>query len=176
MIAIRHTTHVFPWRRFAVIACAAVFSAAACGGQPATADRIFSAALSDLDDKPTTLAQWKGRPFVVNFWARWCAPCRKEMPDFVKARVRNRDRGVEMLGLALEEQGSAVRDFARAGGIDYPILLLKDDAMGLMSELGNTKLGLPFTLAVDRQGRIAYVKLGPMSAADMDAAFAAAAR
>jgi len=165
------------WLRFALVACAfAAFSGRAIAAEPATAERLFAAPLSDLDDKPVTLAAWKGKPVVVNFWARWCTPCRKEIPEFVKARARHKGGGVEVLGLALEERGQSVREFARTYGIDYPLLLVKDNSMGLMSELGNAQLGLPFTIAVDRQGKIAYVKLGPMSAAEMDAAFAAAAR
>lgn len=148
----------------------------AAAAPPANAAALFAAPLADLDDKPATLAAWKGKPVVVNFWARWCTPCRKEIPDLVKARARHQGSGVEVLGLALEEQGAAVREFAKAYEIDYPVLLIKDNAMGLMSELGNAQLGLPFTVAVDRQGRVAYLKLGPMSAADMDAAFTAARR
>jgi thiol-disulfide isomerase/thioredoxin len=154
----------------------AVFAGPASAAPPENAAALFAAPLANLDDKPATLAAWKGKPVVVNFWARWCTPCRKEIPDLIKARARHKGSGAEVLGLALEEQGAPVREFAKAYDIDYPLLLVKDNAMGLMSELGNAQLGLPFTLAVDRQGRIAYVKLGPMSEADMDAAFAAARR
>lgn len=157
----------------AAFACAAVSGAAAVAELPA-ATPLFAAAFHDLDDKPATLAAWKGKPFIANFWARWCLPCRKEIPEFVKARARH--RGVEVLGIALEEQGAAVRDFAKAYEIDYPLLLAKDNGIALMSALGNAKSGLPFTLAIDRQGRIAYLKLGPLNAAEMDAAFAAAQR
>jgi thiol-disulfide isomerase/thioredoxin len=162
---------------FLALACAVVIQGGpAAAAPPASAAALFAAPLADLDDKPATLAAWKGKPIVVNFWARWCTPCRKEIPDLVKARARHKGSGVEVLGIALEEQGAPVREFAKAYDIDYPVLLVKENAMGLLADLGNAQLGLPFTLAIDRQGRIAYVKLGPMSAADIDAAFAAVRR
>ncbi|MGE5468329.1 MAG: TlpA disulfide reductase family protein [Ignavibacteria bacterium] len=163
-------------RRLAgALLAAAAFAAAAAPAAPSAAP-LFAAPLVGLDDKPTTLSAWKGKPVIVNFWARWCTPCRKEIPEFIKARARHKGSGVELIGVALEEQGTAVREFAKAYDMEYPLVLVKDNAMGLMSELGNAQLGLPFTLAIDREGRVAYVKLGPMSAADMDAAFAAAKR
>lgn len=142
----------------------------------ATAGPLFAAVLSGVDDKPATLAAWKGKPLIVNFWARWCMPCRKEIPEFVKARARHKGEGVEVLGVALEERGAPVREFADRYGIDYPLVLVRENATRLMADLGNAQQGLPFTIAVDRSGRIAYVKLGPMSATDLDAAFAAARR
>lgn len=137
---------------------------------------LFAATLQDLDDKPAALANWKGKPLVVNFWARWCGPCRAEIPELIKARAKYKARGVEVLGLGLEDKAEAVREFAKAYEMDYPVLLAKEQGIALMQALGNAKAGLPFTLAVDRRGNIVYKKLGAMSAADVDAAFAAAAK
>ncbi len=155
-------------------ACA-LLAGSAAAAEPA-ADPLFAAALADLNDKPATLAAWKGKPVIVNFWARWCTPCRQEIPEFVKARARHKGSGVEVIGLALEEQGAPVREFAKAYDIEYPLMLIKDRSVELMSALGNAQLGLPFTVAVDARGKIAFMKLGPMTAADMDKAFAAARR
>jgi thiol-disulfide isomerase/thioredoxin len=164
-------------RRFALGACAFVaLAAAASAANLPAADPLFAAALFDLDDKPATLAAAKGKPLIVNFWARWCTPCRKELPEFVKARARHHGSGVDLLGIALEEQGAPVREFAKAYEIDYPVLLAKNEGISLMAALGNAQSGLPFTIAVDRRGKIVYLKLGPMSASDMDEAFAAARR
>lgn len=135
---------------------------------------LFAATLQDLDDKPAALAVWRGKPLVVNFWARWCGPCRAEIPELSKARAKYKAHGVEVLGLGLEDKPEAVREFAKAYEIDYPVLLAKEQGIALMQALGNAKAGLPFTLAVDRRGKIVYKKLGGMNAADVDAAFAAA--
>ena len=141
-----------------------------------TAEALFAATLADLDDKPAALAAWKGKPLVVNFWARWCGPCRQEIPELAKARVKYKARGIEVLGLGLEDKPEAVREFAKAYDMEYPVFLTKDQGIPLMQALGNAKAGLPFTLAVDRQGRIVYRKLGGMKKADIEAAVEAALR
>ena len=134
---------------------------------------LFAATLSDLDDKPAALSVWKGKPLVVNFWARWCGPCRAEIPELSKVRAKHKGR-VEVLGLGLEDKADAVREFAKAYEIDYPVLLAKDQGIPLMQALGNVRAGLPFTLAVDKRGNVVYKKLGAMKAADVEAAFDAA--
>lgn len=142
---------------------------------PASAP-LFAATLTDLDDKPVAVAGYKGKPLVVNFWARWCGPCRAEIPELVAARAKYKARGVEVLGIGLEDKPDAVREFAKAYDMDYPVLLAKDNGIALMQALGNPKAGLPFTLAVDRGGKVVYLKLGGMKAADVEAAFAASAK
>jgi thiol-disulfide isomerase/thioredoxin len=140
-----------------------------------SAEPFHTAILSDYEDKPVALSTYKGKPLVVNFWARWCGPCRAEIPELVKTRAQYKGR-VEVLGLALEDKPEAVREFAKAYDIDYPVLLTKNKGIPLMQALGNAKAGLPFTLALNRQGKVVYLKLGAMKAADVEAAFAAAVK
>ena len=140
---------------------------------PSTAP-LFSASLHDLDDKPFAMSAFQGRPLVVNFWARWCGPCKEEIPELIKARAKHKGRGLEVLGIAIEDNAGAVRDYAKAYEIDYPGLLAKDKGIPLMQALGNPKAGLPYTLAIDRTGRVVHKKLGLLKKADMDAAFEAA--
>lgn len=163
-------------RRLALAVLALLFAAgqALAQAEMPAADPLFAATLRDLDDKPAALASWKGKPLVVNFWARWCGPCRAEIPELLKARAKYKARGAEVLGIGLEDKPEAVREFAKAYEMDYPVLLAKEQGIALMQALGNTKAGLPFTLAVDRHGKVVYKKLGGMNAADVDAAFAAA--
>ncbi|MDP2752496.1 MAG: TlpA disulfide reductase family protein [Rhodocyclaceae bacterium] len=132
-------------------------------------DPLWVATLTDLNDKPVALQTYKGRPLVVNFWARWCGPCREEIPDFIRARGKY--KGVELLGIAIDDKTEAVRDFAKAYEMDYPVLLAKDQGIALMKALGNTKAGLPYTLVIDRSGRIVQKKMGPMKRADIEAGF-----
>lgn len=135
---------------------------------------LFAATVRDLDERPAALAQWKGKPLVVNFWARWCGPCRAEIPELSKARAKYQARGVEVLGIGLEDKAELVREFAKAYEMDYPVLLAKDQGVALMQALGNPKAGLPFTLAIDRHGKVVYKKLGAMKTPDIEAAFDAA--
>jgi len=132
---------------------------------------LFAAKLADLDDRPATLAAYAGRPLVVNFWARWCEPCRREIPDLIGQRARFRERGLEVVGIAIDDNPGAVRDFAKAYGIDYPSLLAKDGAIDLLKALGNRRAVLPFTLVLDRKGEAVSSKLGPMSESQMEQAF-----
>lgn len=142
----------------------------------ATAEPLYALTLADTQDKPVALAQYKGRPLVVNFWARWCGPCRVEIPLLIKLRQDYRKRGLEVLGIAIEDKADAVREFAKAYEMDYPVLLAKDQGLPLMQALGNSRMGLPFTVAVDSKGRLVVVKLGAISSSELTAAAEAALR
>lgn len=111
-------------------------------------------ALRDLDGKKRQLTDLKGKVVVVNFWATWCGPCREEMPAFTKVYAEYRDRGVEVVGAANEEQTSRanVAAFVTRLGIRFPIWLEASpdhmEAFGVGPEL-------PATVIVDQQGRVA---------------------
>jgi thiol-disulfide isomerase/thioredoxin len=142
--------------------------------QAGNADALFAATLTGLDDQPAALAQWRGKPLVVNFWARWCGPCKVEIPELIKLRKQYRAKGLEVLGIAIEDRAEPVRDFAKAYEMDYPLLLAKDKGLALMQALGNNKMGLPFTVAIDRSGKLVHVKLGGIQAEELAAAAEAA--
>ena len=127
------------------------------------AEQLFAVSLSDLQDKPQALAQWQGKPLIVNFWARWCGPCRTEIPELIKIRKQHQSRGLEVLGIALEYNIEPVRDFAKAYEMDYPVLVAKDQGFALMKALGNAKMGLPFTVAIDRSGKVVVVRMGAVN-------------
>lgn len=129
---------------------------------------LFSAALTDLNHAPARVPR-SGRPLVVNFWARWCGPCKVEIPELQALHARR--AGVDVLGIALENDGAAVRDFARAYEMSYPLLLARDGAgLDLMRALGNPKAGLPFTLVLDRHAQVVALRLGVLTREQLDGA------
>lgn len=142
--------------------------------EPPVPPVLFDAALVDVTGQPANLARYRGQPLVVNFWARWCGPCRTEIPDLIAERARLRGTGLQVVGVALDDKPDAVRDFAKAYDIDYPVLLAKEGGIDLLRQLGNPQAGLPFTLVINRKGDIVASKLGPMSRQEMAAAFKAA--
>lgn len=132
-----------------------------------SAEPVFAASFKDLDDKLQPLKQWRGKVVVLNFWAPWCPPCREEIPDFIKLQDKYRERGLIFVGLALDEK-LKVQAFSDEMGINYPILLGEMDAVDLARKIGNRLGGLPFTVVIDRNGRIAASEVGGLSMAQME--------
>ena len=160
--------------RHALFALLTALTACLALAQTPTTDDLFAATMNNLQDKPQALSQWRGKPLIVNFWARWCPPCRTEIPEFVKLHHDYQAKGLVVIGIGIEDQAEPVRDFAKAYDMDYPLLLGKDQGMELMRALGNTRLGLPFTVAIDRSGKIVATKTGGIKADNLIAAAEAA--
>lgn len=128
-----------------------------------TAPRLV---LRDLEGQKRQLSQLTGHTVVVNFWATWCAPCRAEMPEFTKVHAAYRDRGVEFVGAANERRAERdkIREFVRHLQIEFPIWL--EASLDHMESFG-VGPGLPATVIVDAQGRIAVRIKGPTDAAQL---------
>lgn len=134
--------------------------------QDATA--LFAAALIDLSNQPASLSGYRGKPLVVNFWARWCGPCKVEIPELVSLQKRN--TGVAVVGLNIESNSASVRDFASAYDINYPVLLTREPGLALMQTLGNRKTVLPFTVVLNRHGEVVSTHIGAMTREKLDEA------
>ncbi|HEY0767382.1 MAG TPA: TlpA disulfide reductase family protein [Steroidobacteraceae bacterium] len=117
-------------------------------------------ALPGLDGTPHRLADWKGRPLLVNFWATWCEPCRREIPLLKSLRhERSRDR-LEIVGIALDLHDAA-QNYARDSGIDYPVLLGEQGGYEAVAAFGMDPV-LPFSAFADAAGRIVTLKVGEL--------------
>lgn len=136
--------------------------------QPAP-EALFASTLNDLNDKPVALERYRGKALVVNFWARWCAPCRQEIPELAKFAKTHKGK-IGVLGIGIEDKADAVREFAARNKMDYPVFLAGDQGIPLMQKLGNSIGGLPFTLFIDRQGKVVDIKVGMLKKADLDVA------
>lgn len=132
---------------------------------------LLELVLPDSRGHPQALAQWRGKVLVVNFWAPWCAPCRDEMPLFSRYQVANAANGVQFVGIAVDEPGKVLQ-FERETGLKYPALIGGYGALELSKQLGNDVSALPFTVVLDRAGRVAHTQLGPMTAAKLDGVLA----
>jgi thiol-disulfide isomerase/thioredoxin len=130
------------------------------------ADLLFAANLNDPDGKPQALAQWKGRPLVLNFWATWCVPCVEEMPDLQALREVYLPRKLEVLGLAIDN-AKAVQEFRQRLGIRYPLLVAGSGGTELARALGNNSGGLPHTVLLDASGAVRYSHLGRIKIAEL---------
>lgn len=165
-----------PGRREALILGAAGIAAAAAGflagplllGERGRGDDALRAAtLVDLAGKPRPAAEWEGQVLVWNFWATWCAPCREEIPLLIATREKHKALGVEIVGIAIDN-AAKVREFSASFAISYPVLLAGSDGLELMRKLGNSSGGLPYTVVVDRNGKVVHRKLGALKAGDLD--------
>lgn len=130
---------------------------------------LWSLQFADLRGQPQALSQWRGKVLVLNFWASWCAPCREEMPDFDALRRQYRDRGVEFVGIAIDNEKN-VAQFLQTMPVSYPILIGEGAALALARQLGNTAGALPYTLVIDSSENIALSHLGLLSRERLDEA------
>ena len=136
---------------------------------PPAADRaLMQATMPDLAGQPQPMSQWKGKVILVNFWATWCAPCRKEIPLLVARQNELGARGLQVVGIAVD-QVDKVKPFAAEMGINYPVLVDELQALDLSRAVGNEMGALPYTLVVDRDGRIVRTELGTLTADKLDA-------
>lgn len=149
-------------KRWIIGLAALVFSLSVGAAEFPDAGKIFSATFEDLNGKPVALADFQGKPLVLNFWATWCSPCRKEIPDLIEIHKQFSGRGLNLVGIAVEEPGK-IGDFAREQGINYPIVAGREKGIWLLQTLGNKAAGLPFTVVIDRAGNIVFTKRGVIS-------------
>jgi thiol-disulfide isomerase/thioredoxin len=117
-------------------------------------------AMPDTAGAVHALSDWKGRPLVVNFWATWCDPCRREIPLLKKLRHERSADSLEVIGIAVDSP-DAVSQYTRTIGIDYPVLIGEKDGLAAIEALGMETV-FPFTVFADRQGRILTLKVGEL--------------
>lgn len=122
--------------------------------------------LPDMDGNLQSSTNWKGKVLLVNFWATWCPPCRKEIPAFLDVMKTHGDRGFQVVGIAIDEKDN-VQDYIDSMGIEYPILIGKNDAIEISKQLGNRLGALPYTLITDRTGKVILTHRGELTKEDL---------
>lgn len=103
-----------------------------------------------------SISEWDGKVVVLNFWATWCEPCRREVPLLSKLQQKYEPRGLQVVGVAIDSL-DAIRKFAKTTGINYPVLYGVEAAMDVATSYGDEQGTLPYTVVIDRDGRIRHV-------------------
>ncbi|HWQ27943.1 MAG TPA: redoxin domain-containing protein [Dehalococcoidia bacterium] len=109
------------------------------------------------------LSDLQGKAVVVNFWATWCPPCRREVPELIDAYERYRDRGLVILGVDLQESENAVRDFAEEFGIPYPLVIDRTGEVADVWNIGGQFGGIPSTYFIDPAGVVQSIYNGTLT-------------
>ena len=133
---------------------------AASEGHPAPAFQ-----LQDLSGKPLSLAALKGKVVLLDFWATWCEPCQEEMPRLAALQKQAGPKGLQVVGLSMDDQASTVRTFLADHPLPYPVAM----ATPALAERFGRILGLPTLIVIDRKGHIVKRHVGTLPAAQLNA-------
>jgi thiol-disulfide isomerase/thioredoxin len=140
-------------------------------------DQVADFSWKGSDGVVHSIKDYRGQVVMVNFWGTWCPPCRHELPDLVKVRAENAAKGMEIIGIAVNEEptdGMTVDEhllsFAKENKLEYPIVLANDDLIGAFGDIG----AVPTTFIVNREGKIVASLVGAKSAAEFTSALQAA--
>src|SRR4030066_327831 len=126
-------------------------------------------ALRDLAGKTHSLASWRGKVVLLNFWAHWCPPCRQEIPLFIDLQRRYELQGLQIVGISIDNP-EAVARYWQEMKINYPLLIADETTYELMAAYGNRQGGLPYSVLIAADGQIAGGKIGAYHRAQREAA------
>ena len=118
--------------------------------------------LQDREGNLRSIRSWQGKSMIVNFWATWCAPCRREIPLLKDIQKTQGGNGFQVVGVAVDFREDVLK-YAEEIGIDYPILIGEQDGLDAVTSFGMGSLGFPFTVFTDNQGRIVLTHLGELT-------------
>jgi len=135
--------------------------------QPAAAG-LWSLSFASPQGGTLSLAAWRGRPLLLNFWATWCPPCIEELPLLDRFYQENSANGWQVLGIAVD-QLDPVQRFLSRSPLTFPVVLAGFAGMELSKSLGNMSGGLPFTVVLGQDGVVAHRKMGKVTASDLSA-------
>ena len=116
--------------------------------------------LPDRDGRPRTLADWSGRPLIVNYWATWCPPCIREIPLLTRLRQDYKTQSLEVIGIAVDVRDDVLA-FAAKRKLEYPLLIGEDEGLAAVTAVGMEPT-FPFTIFADSKQRIVTLKVGEL--------------
>lgn len=124
-------------------------------------ERLPAFTLADSHGRPTSIESWPGKSLIINFWATWCEPCRREIPLLKSVAAEWSGRDFEVIGIAVDHPDK-VASFAAEFAIHYPLLIGEQDALDAAAALGMETPAFPFTVFTDRRGRVVALYLGEL--------------
>lgn len=143
-----------------------VISAQMTAGQ-ASAALVPAFELADINGERHALADWDGRPRIVNFWATWCAPCRREIPLLKQLQDDHGDIELQVIGVAVDDVEPVIQ-YAADTQFNYPVLVGQEDAMLAAEAFGIEFLALPFTFVVAADGELLATHIGELLPEDAE--------
>ncbi|MEE4185345.1 MAG: TlpA disulfide reductase family protein [Gammaproteobacteria bacterium] len=168
------------WIRIALLACVLVSCtvigarfylelsrpppAVATGQVSGTPEQLPDFTLNDVYGEPRAISEWSGEPLLLNFWATWCAPCRREIPLLQALHTSGELR---VVGVAIDRQAD-VETFIAEFGVAYPNLVGQEDAMRVSDLFGLNGLGLPFSVLAGGDGAVLTVHIGELDAGQLE--------
>jgi len=118
--------------------------------------------MKDVHGQLRHINEWDGQVIAINFWATWCAPCLKEIPEFIHLQGKYADKGLQFIGIALQKP-EEVLGFIEDQAMNYPVMAGEMEVVILAEQYGNELGALPYTVIIDKQGTVAFIKLGQLS-------------
>jgi len=118
--------------------------------------------LANLTGEITPISKWQGKILIINFWATWCPPCLKEIPDFIALQNEYADKNLQFIGIAIDTP-ELVSDYLAFVDINYPILMAEVEGQQLAKQLGNVVNAVPFTLIVNTNNEVIFRHPGELS-------------
>lgn len=131
------------------------------GPSPALPIDTAEVQFTGLDGSTQRLSQWRGELVLVNFWASWCSPCRREIPMLIEVQEQFADRGFRILGPAMDQPQTAA-DLADKLGINYPVFAGDTEIVNAMTALGDQLGALPYSVLIGRDGQVLMRQSGEL--------------
>ena len=122
---------------------------------------IVAFTLPDLEGNLRHLSEWDGKARIVNFWATWCAPCRREIPLLKKTQAEHTENNLQVIGVAVDFVEQVV-EYAEMAEFNYPILVGQEDAIAAAEATGMDFIGMPFTMIVSPDGYLIRTHIGEL--------------
>ena len=123
--------------------------------------------LENIEGETISIGEFRGEKTLINFWATWCRPCRKEMPMLNGVFLSQDPSDFSVVGIAIDKP-EKVKQFVAELGIDFPIMVGQSEAYDVMKDLGNEALTLPYTILIDEEGEVVWSKNTELKHSDMD--------